>query len=131
MIDRLALGENITIKGVVSDSELKSLVSSSRLFVLPSLGEGFGLAAAEAMAAGVPCVLSDIPAFRENFGAAALLVPPTNTDALADRMIRLIENPEEARELGRAGRRLAIDMRWENVAALESKIIEESTKLRT
>lgn len=81
------LGVEPVVLGTVPDGELPSLVAASAVFAFPSLKEGFGLAAMEALAAGVPLVVRDLPVLREVFGPAA----------------RFAGTPEElAAELGRA-----------------------------
>jgi glycosyltransferase involved in cell wall biosynthesis len=74
---------------------------------LPELGEGFGLAALEAMATGRPVVASDVAALPEVVGDAGVLVPPGSAAALADTLVVLAEEPRRRRELGEAGRRRA------------------------
>ncbi|MGA2876056.1 MAG: glycosyltransferase family 4 protein [Nitrososphaerales archaeon] len=125
LIDHLEISRAVTVKGFVQDDkELRTLMSSSRIFVLPSRREGFGLAVAEAMAAGLPCVLSDIPAFVQTFGNAALLVPVDDSDALARGILSLLEDPIAAGVLAERGQELARSMKWEHVAAREATIIK-------
>lgn len=69
--------------GHVSDAELNQLFRSARLFVFPSLDEGFGLPIAEAMNAGTPMAVSDIPAFRE-FDSGAVFFDPLNETSIAE-----------------------------------------------
>jgi glycosyltransferase involved in cell wall biosynthesis len=124
LIDRLGLVQSVVIRGFLQDDEeLRLLVSSSRVFVLPSQREGFGLAVAEAMASGVPCVLSDIPAFAENFGEAALMVPVEDSEALANAIISILQDPATAARLGENGRSLVRTMTWDVVAAREADIV--------
>jgi glycosyltransferase involved in cell wall biosynthesis len=59
------------VLGQVGEDELPSLVAAADAFAFPSLKEGFGLAAMEALAAGVPLVVRDLPVLREVFGGAA------------------------------------------------------------
>jgi glycosyltransferase involved in cell wall biosynthesis len=118
------LVQSVVIRGFLQDDEeLRLLVSSSRVFVLPSQREGFGLAVAEAMASGVPCVLSDIPAFAENFGEAALMVPVEDSEALANAIISILQDPATAARLGENGRSLVRTMTWDVVAAREADIV--------
>jgi glycosyltransferase involved in cell wall biosynthesis len=66
----------------ISDAELKWLYAHARLFVFPSLDEGFGLPVLEAQATGTPSVLSDIPAFRE-LSPDGVFFDPTDSDSIA------------------------------------------------
>lgn len=64
-------GVEPVILGQVPDDDLPSLVAAADAFAFPSVKEGFGLAAMEALAAGVPLVVRDLPVLREVFGPAA------------------------------------------------------------
>ncbi len=77
------------------------------VFVLPSLWEGFGLVIAEAMAAGKPVVATRIPAISEVVGDSetGILVPPKDGEAIAAAIIELLDWPEKAQAMGKAGRR--------------------------
>jgi glycosyltransferase involved in cell wall biosynthesis len=75
------------------------------------------------MASGVPCVLSDIPAFAENFGEAALMVPVEDSEALANAIISILQDPATAARLGENGRSLVRTMTWDVVAAREADIV--------
>jgi glycosyltransferase involved in cell wall biosynthesis len=71
---------------------------------LPELGEGFGLAALEAMATGRPVVASEVAALPEVVGDTGVLVPPGSATALADALVALAGEPARRRELGETGR---------------------------
>ena len=75
--------------GYVSEEELKGTYAAAEWLALPSLYEGFGLPAVEAMAVGVPLLLSDIPILREVGGDAALYAPPKDVDAWTDLLRRI------------------------------------------
>jgi glycosyltransferase involved in cell wall biosynthesis len=79
----------------------------AELFVLPSYAENFGLAAVEAMAAGLPLVISNkVNIWRELEQAGAGLVVECDAHALAGAMRKLLENREVAKNMGEQGRRL-------------------------
>ena len=90
---------------------LAAILPAFDLYVMPSRWEGFGLAAAEAMAAGLPVVASDCDGLREvvEDGSTGLLVPPGDIQALARAMDRVLADGEQAGVWGRAGRRRAFD----------------------
>ena len=76
------------------------------IFVLPSLNEGMGRVLVEAMAAGKPLIASNvggIPDLVED-GCNGLLVPPGDSGGLADAIMRLIRNPDEAKKMGLRGK---------------------------
>lgn len=78
------------------------------LVVFPTLmEEGFGLAAAEALACGKPVIHSDYPAIREATGGLGVPVPPGDVDALARAMMELVNDRDRRVDLGRAGRAYA------------------------
>lgn len=84
--------------------------------VVPSLYEGFGLPAAEAMAAGVPVVASRIGALEEVCGDGAILVEPT-PEGLADGMVSVLDGGPEVAALTARGRDLAQRYTWDSSAA--------------
>ncbi|MFN2287091.1 MAG: glycosyltransferase, partial [Chromatocurvus sp.] len=77
--------------------------------VVPSLYEGFGLPAGEAMACGVPVVASDAGALPEIVGDAGLLVPPGDADALAQAIDALLGDPPRRAALGAVARQRIVD----------------------
>lgn len=114
----LGLGERVRLIGWKEPAELAALLASARLAVLPSLAESFGLAMVEAMAAGVPLVTTRAGAVPEVVGdpPGARMVPPGDTPALARAIKQLLDNPEAAEHLGRAGRLRAKHYSWEATA---------------
>ncbi|WP_328974259.1 glycosyltransferase [Streptomyces canus] len=87
-------------------------VAAADAFAFPSLKEGFGLAAMEALAAGVPLVLRDLPVLREVFGPAARFA--ATPDDLADQLGRALTHHDPA--LRTAGRELAARHTWSQAA---------------
>jgi glycosyltransferase involved in cell wall biosynthesis len=95
----LSLGERVVFTGELDHKQVYGLMTCADLFVFPSLWEGLSLAAVEALNAGMATVASDIPANREVFGEAAVLVPPTDVDALASAITRTLADDLLAKEL--------------------------------
>jgi glycosyltransferase involved in cell wall biosynthesis len=110
------LGARIHLPGRVSDAELRGLYQRAAGFVFVSLMEGFGLPVLEAMASGCPVIASKIPVLRETAGEAALLVEPTEVEAIAAAMRRLATDRALATELAARGRRRAAHFRWSDYA---------------
>lgn len=115
----LPLGElapHVRLTGVVSDAELRTLYAGAACFVLPSLHEGFGLPLAEAMAAGVPAVASDIPALREVGGETVRYADPRDPAAFADAIRAALDDREGSQLRAAAARGRARRFRWEETA---------------
>ncbi|HEX6298844.1 MAG TPA: glycosyltransferase family 4 protein [Acidimicrobiia bacterium] len=108
--------QGVEFKGTVSGGEKRRLLASSLVFVAPNLGgESFGIVVAEGMAAGCAVVASDIPAFVEVTGGAAVHVPVGDVRTLAERLIYLLLDPAKARELGHSMRVRSAGYDWSAV----------------
>jgi len=108
----------VVMLGRVSNAALPGYYAAADLFVSPATGsESFGIVLAEAMAAGLPVVASDIPGFREvvRHEQEGLLAPPRDDAGLADAIARLLDDPALARRLGAAGRVRARAFSWDAV----------------
>jgi len=103
--------------GPVPHERLLEELSRADVLAAPSLrGESFGLVLAEAMAAGVPVVASDIAGYRVVLRGGGVLVPPGDAAALAGALDRLLADESERRRLGEEGRREAAQYAWPRVA---------------
>ncbi len=89
------VGDQVTLLDYVDDCRLAQLHQRATLFVWLSEYEGFGLTPLEALAAGVPAVVGDIPVAREIYGDAARYVPLDDPDAVAAGMVELLTNPSD------------------------------------
>jgi len=91
--------------------DVPELYSLMNVFVLPSHREGFPRSPMEASAMGVPCVVTDIRGCREavEHGRNGLLVPMRDSAALAEAIVQLLTDEEQARLMGAAGRQMALD----------------------
>lgn len=113
---RMGLDKKVQVLRDVSDEELAELYRKARCVFCPSLVEGFGLAVAEAMHAGVPVVCSTGGALPEVGGDAVLSADPTDSEALADALLRVLSDEEVASELVRRGKLRAERFTWERGA---------------
>ncbi len=113
-----ALGDaRIVLTGLLTGEERLSALSAADLFALPATGEGLSMAALEAMAAGLPLLLSpgcNLP--EAEAAGAACIVPPT-TDSLAVALEALLASADLREAMGKAARQLALArFTWEGVA---------------
>ncbi len=105
----LGVSDSVIFTGWRSD--VAAILAAADLFVHPSLWEGFGLAILEAMAAGTCVVASRVSTIPELVldGETGSLVPPGDSRALADTILRLLADPGRRRQMGEAGRRRALE----------------------
>jgi len=105
-IARLGIADRVTIVGRVSDAELADWYRRAQVLVSPSLYEGFGLPAAEAMACGTPVIASDAGALPEVVAhlETGVIVPSADARVLADAIGSLLADPERCRRMGEAAR---------------------------
>jgi glycosyltransferase involved in cell wall biosynthesis len=115
-VERLGLGPRVHLPGFVHDKDLPAVYNLALASVYPSLYEGFGLPALEALACGTPLVTADNSSLPEVAGDAALLVDATDTAALARAIQRLIDDAELRARLSAAGPAQAGRFRWDQAA---------------
>ena len=98
----LGLDRRVTFLGHVTD--IKPLLEEADVFLIPSVWEGFGLAAVEAMNAALPVIASDVPGLREVvLSAGNPVVAPTDVDGFASALTDILQSPERRVALGQAG----------------------------
>lgn len=102
--------------GYVSEELLPGLYAGARAFVLPSLHEGFGLTVVEAMRTGIPVASSNRGALPEACGNAALLFDPEDPAALAQAVLRTVDDGAERARLRAAGLAHAAELSWDRAA---------------
>ncbi len=117
LVRRLGIGNIVTFTGRISHGEFVRQYARATMAVVPSVYEGFGLPAGEAMACAVPVISTTGGALPEVVGDAGVLVPPGDSEALKNAITDLIDNPEKARRLGEAGyQRVCRHLTWSAVA---------------
>lgn len=105
--EREVIARNVRFLGWRSD--VASALSAFDVFVFPSLNEGMGKAIVEAMAMGKPIIASNVGGIQDLVchGENGLLVPPADSEALANAIFDLYENPDKRRRMGEAGKRIS------------------------
>lgn len=126
LIENLGLKEKVVQISRVSEEELVGLYNVADVVVLPSLYEGFGLPALEAMACGTPVVASNITSLPEVVGSAGLLVDPRDAQAIADAIACVLSDPALAGELRRRGLERATMFSWEKAARETATVYQET-----
>jgi glycosyltransferase involved in cell wall biosynthesis len=101
-IGQLGLQARVMLPGYIEDADLPALYSGARVYVFPSLYEGFGFPALEAMACGTPVVCTNASSLPELVGDAALTFPPDDRHALAEAISRVLT--DETLQAGLVGR---------------------------
>jgi alpha-1,3-rhamnosyl/mannosyltransferase len=113
-----SLARHVNFTGYLGDEELVELLGSASALVFPSLWEGFGLPAVEAMSCGVPVLASRRGSLPEVVGDAGLFFDPESPADIAGCILRFLGDPEQRRRLGEIGRARARSFSWERAAEL-------------
>ena len=116
LVAELQLREHVRFVDGATDATLSALYHHARMFVLPSLYEGFGIPILEAMRAGVPVITSDVSSMPEVAGGAALLVDPQSPESITRAMCELLDDPRLGADLAMRGRRRADQFSWTETA---------------
>ncbi len=126
MINGLGISKNVRLLGAVSDAQRNELLSAAAVQLMPSRFEGFGLAAAEAMAAGVPLVAAAVGSLPEVVDAprGGVLVPSGDPAALAREVEKLLDDPAARESLSASARKSARRFTWDTVAQAHLQFIE-------
>jgi glycosyltransferase involved in cell wall biosynthesis len=115
-LHRLGIEDHVVRAGVLSDDDVAHLMSGASAFAYVSLYEGFGFSPLEAMSCGCPVVASDTTSLPEIVGDAGLLVDPTDVEAIASGILRLLEDASYGRALGARAQARAASFTWSRAA---------------
>ena len=118
---------NVEFKGYVSDEEKQQLLSSSLIYVLPTIYEGFGLSNLEAMASGCPVISTETWGVKDYLidGQNGLLVEPKSPGQLASALLRLLNERELVKKLAATGKETADEFPIEKALNRELALAEE------
>jgi glycosyltransferase involved in cell wall biosynthesis len=129
-VNQPPLAGHVTALGYVTNSERQRLYRDARLLVLPSLEEGFGIPVLEAMACGVPVIVSNRGSLPEVAGSAAEPVNATDANALVAEMERLLD-PTVAHQASVRGLARAAEYSWDRCAASARRAYAAAVEART
>lgn len=129
IIDQLGLADRVLFTGYVPDSELVVLYNLAEALVLPSLEEGFGLPAVEAMACGTPVIASDRGSLPEVVGDAGVFFDPNRPDVLVTLLRDVLTSESNRSRMSLAGLERSKLFTWElaaqSTAALFDRVLKE------
>ena len=117
IIDDLELEDRISFKSGVSEEEIVEIYHRSDLAVIPSLYEGFGFGAGEAMACGTPLISTDSGGLKQVIGDAALKIKPGSVEEIEEGILKLFNEDELRTQLAIKGRKRMEEMFDWNIAA--------------
>ncbi len=127
LVAKLGVGDIVHFTGRIDNEEFADYYAKSTIAVVPSLYEGFGIPAAEAMACGVPLISTSGGALPEVVGEAGIIVPPADSKALADAITRLLNSPEERNKYAQAGlERVRSVFSWKKAAQEVAEVYHEA-----
>jgi glycosyltransferase involved in cell wall biosynthesis len=127
LMDTLGIRHYVKIIDEIDTTELVNQYRLATIVIVPSVYEGFGLPAAEAMACAAPVVSTTAGALPEVVGDAGILVPPADARALVSAISSLITSPDMRQRLGKAGRRRIVrNFNWENTAKQTIEVYAEA-----
>jgi glycosyltransferase involved in cell wall biosynthesis len=119
----------VSFTGVLTDDALACYYRGALALVIPSLYEGFGLPALEAMACAVPVVASRATSLPEVVGDAAILVDPYDEASIADGIRRVVLDSDLRHELREKGLRRAAQFSWDATAQRVWQVLREASEL--
>jgi len=117
-VEELDLSESVKFTGAVKHEDLPDIFAKANIFVMPSLFEGFGITAIEAMASGLPLVASKAGSLIEvvEDGRNGMLIGAEDSEAITQAVLFIYDNPHEAQRLSKNGVERAKEYSWDSVS---------------
>jgi MMP alpha-(1->4)-mannosyltransferase len=129
LLTKLGIKECVTFTGCIENDAFVQHYAKAFLAIVPSVYEGFGFPAGEAMACGLPVISTTGGALPEVVGNAGMLVPPANPKALVKAILTLMDHPEQAKQMGRDGfNRVRDYFTWKRAAELTVEAYRETIR---
>lgn len=125
------LSDSVQRLGYVNDQDLAAIYNAAVALVYPSVYEGFGLPVIEAMACGRPVVAANTSSLPEVAGDAGILVDPFDVSSLRNAMMRILDDPRAACELGERGLARAAQFSWRRSAQMAVAAYRAACETRT
>ena len=125
-IGTFGLADRVRVMGQVTNDELIALYSDARALVFPTLYEGFGLPALEAMSSGTPVAASTKSSIPEVVGPATVYFSPDSVDSLMAALCKLLDSPALREKLSREGAARAGRFSWEAAAERTAAFYREA-----
>ncbi len=122
----LGIADKVRFLGFVPTEDLGPLLSGALAFIQPSLWEGFGIPVLEAMAMGVPVIVSDVSSLPEVVGQAGLLIDPYSVDQIEQAIRVMISDKTLRQKYSKAGITRAQKFTWDKMAEVVLKVFEKS-----
>ncbi|HSX19006.1 MAG TPA: glycosyltransferase family 1 protein, partial [Candidatus Saccharimonadales bacterium] len=110
------LESKVDLKGYMEPQELSKLFHTSTAYIFPTLSEGFGIPALNAMAAGLPVIASNIPVLKEIYGSAAVYFDPNRSEDIAEKISKVMTNTKTRINLVKEGLEQAKKYSWQKMA---------------
>lgn len=125
----LSVSNSLIIPGEVDAETVSQLLKASDIYISPSIIESFGLSMLEAMSAGLPCIVTDIPGRRElAFPNCVLLVKPKDSEQISDGIKYLIDNPSVRQQMAENASAAAAKYDWLNIASMYIDVYRNAIK---
>jgi glycosyltransferase involved in cell wall biosynthesis len=127
LVGQLGLEDSVRVLGSLPDGEPERLYRAADVFAFPSTSEGFGLAALEALASGLPVVATDLDALRTflEHDHSALLHPVGDSEAVGAALARVAHDAPTREKLRAGGRRVAVACTWDAAADAHERVYRE------
>ncbi|WP_345801880.1 glycosyltransferase family 1 protein [Microbacterium sp. AZCO] len=116
VVEETGMQDWVELRSWVDDDEMRELYSTATVLAMPSFADGFSLPALEAMMAGLPVMISDIPVYREVVGDVALFIDPNDLRSIAAAMVTAATQPDLLADLTARGYARAALFSWERTA---------------
>ena len=126
-VRKLNLEDHVIFTDYVMEDDKPGLIAGAKLFVLPSFWEGFGIDVLEALACGIPAVVSDVASLPEVAGKAGVYVNPNNPESIAEGIAKvLLAGKREYNKFVEKGLRQVQNFSWEKAAEATLAILEKA-----